>query len=227
VTTHAPHAPEFKPLSTDFKYEFARAINLAWFKLFHGIRYRAKGNIPRVGPVIVTPNHVSFYDPTGVAAGIPYRVRFMAWDALFRVPVLKQILYGWGAYPVKLKSADKGAIVETLRILRHGEAVIIFPEGIRHDSPHLSPFEQGPARLAIQTGASLMPVTVLGAYEAWPCTRVLPRLFMPLNVKFHKPVSPHDLPANLDMKEKVAELNRRVAVQIDRRLRAWKRFHKK
>lgn len=215
------------PLKTDLKYELARLLLFAWFRPFHCIRFRAVGNVPEVGPMILAPNHVSYYDPPIIAAGVPHRVRFMAWDALFTVPVLRSILLGYGAYPVKLKSADKGAVVQTLRILRNGEVVMIFPEGTRIDTGILAPFEQGPARLAVQTGAAIVPVTILGAREAWPLTRIFPRLFKPINIKYHKPVYPHDLPEDLDPKNRALEMNRRVAAPIERRLRAWKKFRAK
>lgn len=215
------------PLKTDLKYEFARVINLTWFRLFHCIRFRAVGNVPERGPMIIAPNHVSYYDPPIIAAGIPHRVRFMAWDALFKIPILRSILLGWGAYPVKLKSADKAAIVETLKILRTGQAVMIFPEGNRSPDLELMPFEQGPARLADQTGAAIVPVTILGAYEAWPMANALPRLFKPINIKYHTPVYPADLPKDMDPKQRAIEMNRRVAVPIQRRIKAWKKLHAK
>lgn len=215
------------PLSTDWKYEGARLINYTWFRLFHCIRFRAQSNIPERGPMIIAPNHVSFYDPPIIAVGIKHRVRFMAWDALFRVPVLRRILIGYGAYPVKLKSADRSAIAQTLKILRNGEAVIIFPEGVRSESGELLPFEQGPARLAAQTGAAIVPVTILGSYEAWPMGKSLPKLFVPMNIKYHAPVYPADLPADLPIKDRANELNRRVAAPINRRLKAWKKLHEK
>ncbi len=215
------------PLKTDFKYEFARVINMAWFRLFHCIRFRATGNIPDEGPMIIAPNHVSYYDPPIIAAGIRHRVRFMAWDALFKIPLLKGILLGWGAYPVKLKSADKGAVIQTLKILRNGEAVMIFPEGFRSPTLDLMPFEQGPARLADQTNAAIVPVTILGAYEAWPMAHALPRLFKPINIKYHAPVYPADLPSDLDPKQRAIELNRRVAAPIERRIKAWKKLRSK
>lgn len=215
------------PLQTDLKYEFARVINLAWFRFFHCVRFRAVGNVPAQGPMIIAPNHVSYYDPPVIAAGIAHRVRFMAWDALFKIPLLRGILAGWGAYPVKLRSADKSAVMQTLKILRNGEAVMIFPEGFRSRSLDLMPFEQGPARLADQTNATIVPVTILGAYEAWPMANALPRLFRPINIKYHAPVYPADLPEGLDPKQRAIEINRRVATAIERRIKAWKKLHKK
>lgn len=215
------------PLQTDWKYEGGRLINLTWFRVFHCLRYRATGNIPDVGPMVIAPNHVSYYDPPVIAAGIRHRVRFMAWDALFKVPILRAIMIDYGAYPVKLKSADKGAIVQTLKILRNGEAVMIFAEGGRSPDGELLPFEQGPARLADQTGAAIVPVTILGAFESWPLGRAIPRLFKPINIKYHAPIYPADLPEGLSSKERSVELNRRVAAPIQRRLRAWKKLHKK
>lgn len=223
----AEAAAENSPLKTDLKYEFARVINLTWFRLFHCVRFRAVGNVPAQGPMIIAPNHISYYDPPVIAAGIPHRVRFMAWDALFKLPVLRGILLGWGAYPVKLKSADKAAVMQTLKILRNGEAVMIFPEGFRSPTLDLMPFEQGPARLADQTGAAIVPVTILGAYEAWPMANALPRPFRPINIKYHAPVYPSDLPADLDPKQRAIEMNRRVAAPIERRIRAWKKLHTK
>jgi len=215
------------PLATDWKYEGGRLINLTWFGLFHCIRYRAQNNIPDQGPMIIAPNHVSYYDPPVIAAGIRSRVRFMAWDALFRVPILRGIMLSYGAYPVKVKSADKGAVVQTLKILRNREAVMIFPEGGRSPDGQLLPFEQGLARLADQTDAAIVPVTILGALEAWPSSRALPRPFHPINIKYHAPVYPADLPEGLSPKERATELNRRVAAPIARRIRAWNKMKQK
>ena len=215
------------PLQTDWKYEGGRVINRTWFGLFHCLKYRAQNNIPDTGPMIIAPNHVSYYDPPVIAAGIRHRVRFMAWEALFKVPILRAIMIDYGAYPIKLKSADKAAIVQTLKILRNGEAVMIFAEGGRSRDGHLLPFEQGPARLADQTGAAIVPVTILGAFESWPMGQSLPRLFKPINIKYHPAVYPSDLPEGLTPKERADELNRRVAAPINRRLKAWDKLKKK
>lgn len=218
--------PNSDPLHTNLAYEFAWWVNRTWFEVFHKVRYRGTHNIPEHGPVIYAPNHVSYYDPTLVGAGIPYRMRFMAWEGLFRVPILKQILENFGGYPVKLQSADKAAIERTLRILRNGEAVMIFPEGQRSETGELLEFENGIARLALQTGATIVPVTVTGVYDSWPLSRPLPRLGNPFVVTYHKPILVEKSKDRSALREQMAEINAAIGRPISRRLAAWERLRR-
>jgi len=221
-----PHTmrPRGDVLHSDLNYEWARWVNLEYFWLFHCTRYRAQRNIPEQGPVIFAPNHVSYYDPTLVGAGIPYRLRFMAWDALFKVPIVRQILLTYGGYPVKPQSADKGAIEQTLKILRNGEAVMIFPEGGRSEDGQLQAFENGIARLALQTGATVVPVTVTNVFESWPLTRAFPRLFVPFTIKYHPPIRVAPLASRAELRARMEELNAAMAKPIRMRLAAWDRL---
>jgi 1-acyl-sn-glycerol-3-phosphate acyltransferase len=222
-----PHRirPKSDVLHSTLSYEWARWINLEYFWLFHGVRYRGQKNIPDHGPIIFAPNHVSYYDPTLVAAGIPTGMRFMAWDALFKFPVLKQILEGYGGYPVKLKSADKAAIEQTLRILKNRESIIIFPEGGRTHDGKLMPFEQGVARMALQTNAAIVPVTVTGIYDSWPRHRAFPKLCVPFTVKYHKPIYATPVERS-GLKTRLISLNEEIAKPIARRLAAYERLKK-
>lgn len=216
--------PKNDVLRTNLFWELSRLLLLYYFALVHCIRFRTTCNLPRQGPLLVAPNHVSYYDPPLIAAGIPFRMRFMAWDALFRIPVIRQLCVAYGAFPVKLKSADKAAISRTLRLLRNNEGVMIFPEGERTEKGNLQPFESGVARLALQTGASVVPVSVVGGYEAWPRARLLPRWFVPITVKFHPPVRLEASQDRQEFKQQVAELNEMIARPIRRRMAAWQRL---
>lgn len=216
--------PASDPLHTNLSYEWAWWINRSYFRICHCVQYRGTWNIPEHGPVIFAPNHVSYYDPTLVAAGIPYRMRFMAWDALFKVPILKQILENYGGYPVRLQSADKGAIEQTLRILRNGEAVMIFPEGARSRTGELLPFENGIARLALQTGATIVPVTVTGVFESWPPDRAFPRLCRPFCIRYHTPIRVEPCADRCQLRARMAEINEQIRRPIERRLKAYARL---
>lgn len=220
-----PHTlwPKTDVLHSTLNYEWARWINLEYFWFFHFVRYRGQENIPTQGAVIFAPNHVSYYDPTIVAAGIPYKMRFMAWDALFKVPVLKTILESYGAFPVRLGTIDKKSITHTLNVLKNKEVVMIFPEGKRGSGDGMLDLEPGVARMALQTDAAIVPVTITGMREAWPPHRALPYLFKPITIKFHPPVRPPVDVSREQMKETLDQINEKIRQPVVQRLHAWDR----
>ena len=69
------------PLCTTLVWEATRATLLEYFRYCHCVKYSGVHNVPARGPIILAPNHVSYYDPPLIAAGVPHRIRFMAWDA--------------------------------------------------------------------------------------------------------------------------------------------------
>jgi 1-acyl-sn-glycerol-3-phosphate acyltransferase len=151
-------------------------------------------------------------------------MRFMAMEPLFGAPILGRLIANYGAFPVKLKSADKGAIAMTLRVLRNNEAVLIFPEGGRTEDGKLVPFEQGAARIALQTGATIVPVTITGVFDAWPKQRLLPRWFRPVTVKYHAPVTVAPVRDRDSLRPAIERLNEEIARPIARRLAARERL---
>ncbi|MCX7625324.1 MAG: 1-acyl-sn-glycerol-3-phosphate acyltransferase [Candidatus Sumerlaeaceae bacterium] len=213
--------PKHDILRTNILWEITRIVFIAYYRLFHCLRYRGQQNLPQRGPAIIAPNHVSYYDATVIPSGIPYRMRFMAMEPLFRVPILGWFISLYGAFPVKLKSPDKSAISETLKVLKNNEVVLIFPEGGRSPTGKLCPFEQGAARLALATGAMVVPVSIVGAYEAWPRHHLLPRWFRPIVVTYHRPIAVPKLEDRSEIKKHIDELNELIARPIQRRLEAW------
>lgn len=218
--------PKGDLLRTNILWEVTRLVFIAYYRLFHCLRYRGQENLPEHGPAIIAPNHVSYYDATVIPTGIPYRMRFMAMEPLFRVPILGWFISLYGAFPVKLKSADKSAISETLKVLRNNEVVLIFPEGGRSPTGKLCPFEQGAARLALATGAKVVPVSIVGAYEAWPRHHLLPRWFRPIVVTYHPPIAVPKLEDRSEIKKHIDDLNELIAHPIQHRLEAWDRLRR-
>lgn len=102
------------------------------FFFFHIFRLQVEGkdNIPLRGAVIIAANHKSYFDPP--LAGVAFhnrRLSYMAKSELFRNPLFGWLIRKLGAFPVKRNSADMGAIRQSVRIIKGGEALLIFPEG--------------------------------------------------------------------------------------------------
>ena len=121
--------------------------------------------VPLEGPLIVACNHISYVDPVALGVALPRPVWFMAKVELFRIPVLGPVIAGLGAYPVDRGKGDVAAIKTSVRQLRMGRAIGIFPEGTRN----LSGTERvhtGVALLASLSGAPVIPAYVLGGDRA-------------------------------------------------------------
>ena len=166
---------------------FFRWIPLLYFKIFHRVRFYGCENVPDSGPVVIAPNHISFYDPIIVAIGIKRDLEFMAWDRLFSIPILNRVIRFFGAFPVELTKFDKSAYVNALKALNKGHALMLFPEGGRSVDGKIKECKLGLARIVFKTNAQIVPVTIVGAYEAWPKHKKLPRPRRIL-VYYHKPM---------------------------------------
>lgn len=204
-------------------------------RTFFSVEYHGLENVPERGPVIIAGNHPSYLDP--VLVGVPVRrpIRFMAWDALFRIPVLGFVISALGAFPVDLrKGKGEAAFQKALEILNAGEAMGIFPEGGRSERGPMGELKTGTARLAISTGAPIVPVTIGGASRAWPKWKLLPRPAK-IIVRFHPPIllDPAERAARGDDRNYHQEVMGRVAAAINRSLEpalrgaeAWERWYR-
>jgi 1-acyl-sn-glycerol-3-phosphate acyltransferase len=155
----------------------------AWF----GLELRGVENIPRDGGLIITPNHQTYADPPLVTIPVRRPVYYMAWNKLFGVPVLGQLIRLLRAFPVDIYSSDPKAVREAQRLLRDGAAVMIFPEGGRSFDGALGHFKLGAFRLAVKLDTAVLPVTISGGFEAWPPQRTLPRRGR-MTITYHTPL---------------------------------------
>ena len=161
--------------------------------------------IPASGGVIIAANHVSWLDPFALAhfvysAGrLP---RFMAKASLFRKPFIGSILRGADQIPVHRGERDgAAALSDAVQALRDGEAILIYPEGTITGDPDWWPMQAktGVARLALMSGAPVIPVAVWGPQEILGRSRRL-RLFPRKTMQIHamEPLRAEPLPANTD-----------------------------
>ena len=144
-------------------YEAYRRACTPAIRALYRLEVRGQENIRRTGPLIVTGNHDSVLDPFIMAASIPRAIHFLGKSDLWRYPVLRWWLRSVEAIPVVRGGSDAGAIESAVAALEAGEVVGIFPEGgVRRDGPWL----RGAARMALETGAPLLPVRFLNTRRA-------------------------------------------------------------
>jgi 1-acyl-sn-glycerol-3-phosphate acyltransferase len=149
--------------------------------------------------VLITPNHVSFMDPILVTIPVRRPLHYMALEPFFRVRGLGALMRWARAFPIQEGEPDNLAVRRALRVLRQGEPLVIFPEGGRSPDGRLQPFRPGAFRLALVTGAPVVPVTIVGAFEAWPARRRLPRPGR-IAITYHAPLDTSALPPDADRK---------------------------
>jgi 1-acyl-sn-glycerol-3-phosphate acyltransferase len=116
------------------------------------------------GPAIVVCNHIHAMDPPVLASLLPRPAWFMTKEELFRYPGLARLITMLHAYPVRRGHPDRRALVTTLRILRQGGIVLIFPEGHRSETGELQAPKRGVAYLARKTGVPVVPVGLVGPW---------------------------------------------------------------
>lgn len=135
-------------------------------------------HIPREGGAILAANHVSFLDPLLLPLVVPRRrVMFLTKVKYIDKPLLRWILAGAGVIPVA--TDDPRAVGESVtaaaEVVRSGQLVGIFPEGTRSPDGRLYPAKTGVARIALESGAPVIPVGIIGTDLAYPRGARLPR----------------------------------------------------
>ncbi len=158
-----------------------------------GVRIELRGleNLAPGQNYIFMSNHVSNLDPPVLIPSIPGRCSVLVKKELFRVPVLGTGMKQASLVPVD--RADREAAIESVNaaidVLRRGLHLVIYPEGTRSTDGKLLPFKKGAFHLAMNSGVRVIPVTLLGTYEAWPKTRFALHPGT-ATVVFHPPIDP-------------------------------------
>jgi 1-acyl-sn-glycerol-3-phosphate acyltransferase len=171
-----------QPTAADSKF-LAFAASL-WYSVLWGpcyaisqvmFRYRfsGKSHVPLTGSVLLVSNHQSHLDPVLIGIACPRQLKYLARVGLFFWP------FSWwiralGATPIDRESALSG-IKTTLKLLKDGNAVVVFPEGSRTPDGNLHPLLPGFCVLARRSGATIVPVAIDGAFAALPRGSGIPR----------------------------------------------------
>jgi 1-acyl-sn-glycerol-3-phosphate acyltransferase len=143
-------------------YWLVRAILQPFFHIYFRMSRIGREHIPASGPVILAANHRSFLDPFVIATMSRRPLYYVAKKELFSHPMMAWLLTALGAFPIDRGNGDQDAMATAREILARGEAVLIFPEGTRIRPGTLGDPRRGVGRLALESGAPVVPVAVIG-----------------------------------------------------------------
>jgi len=147
----------------DPMYEIVRSVTTAVAYGFFRMRPIAAELVPPSGPVILAPNHFSFFDHFFLGAALRRKVRFMAKSQMFKPPL--QFIYDHGGvFPVRRGHRDDEAFITAKTVLRRDGAVAMYCEGGRSRTGDLAErAKPGIGRLALESGAAIVPVAIYGS----------------------------------------------------------------
>jgi 1-acyl-sn-glycerol-3-phosphate acyltransferase len=139
-----------------------RLILTPFFRIWFALKIVGAEHIPASGAAVIAPNHKSFFDAFFVAVATKRSVRFMGKSELF-TGRQGRLLLSLGGFPVKRGESDAEAMATAQAILESGGVLALFPEGTRVRDPEaLGEPKRGAARLALETGAVLVPAAITG-----------------------------------------------------------------
>jgi glycerol-3-phosphate dehydrogenase (NAD(P)+) len=156
-------------------YWTLRALLVPFFLIYFRLHRIGREHLPRRGPLLLAANHRSFLDPFVIGTLVRRPVYYMAKRELFEKRWLAWLLNGLGAFPVDRGAGDKDAMDTARAILARGDCVVIFPEGTRVRPGPLGDPRRGVGRLALETGAQVAPVAVIGTEDVRRGWRIRPR----------------------------------------------------
>lgn len=169
-------------------YRFMQILLDVVYGIFLPWRISGVENLPREGGCIVSSNHIHARDPFYIAAHLPRHIYFMAKVELFRIRIVGWFIGLVGAFPVDRGKSDLNAIRTSLRILKEGHALGIFPQGTRSRNNEQTEMAGGVALIAMRAGVPVVPVYIDGPY----------RLFRRTAIIVGKPVEFGDLGRRMD-----------------------------
>src|SRR4051812_2134236 len=147
-------------------YWLVRAFVPPAIQLYFRLSRMNRQYIPAKGGVLLASNHRSFLDPFAIGCCLRRPIFFVAKQELFKYRPVGWILNCLGAFPIRRGESDEEAMKTARMLLERGDAVVIFPEGTRHRTGSLGKPKRGVGRLALETGAPVVPIAVLGSERA-------------------------------------------------------------
>jgi 1-acyl-sn-glycerol-3-phosphate acyltransferase len=173
-------------------YDFLRVVVRLVAVVLWRVRVNGREHWPSEGGMLVLANHQSLLDPMLVGLTCDRRLNYLARQTLFRFTPFRLLIESLDAIPVDREGLGLAGLKETLRRLKRGEMVLIFPEGTRTSDGEVGPFKPGFSALATRGGVPMLPVALDGAYQMWPRRQLLPVPWGTINIEIGEPISPEE-----------------------------------
>jgi len=166
-------------------YTFARIVLTLPTLLLWRVRQIGVENVPREGALVLAPNHFSQMDHFFAGVYLRRKIRFMAKSQMFGPPVLTYIYKHGGVFPVRRGAHDEEAFKTVYELIDQGEMLLVYAEGGRSRSRELGEPKPGIGRIALESGAPIVPVAIHGSagVRGWKRLR-----FPKVTVEFGKPM---------------------------------------
>src|SRR3954470_12382041 len=172
-------------------YSVLKAVLTPLLRFFFRVRVEGVEHVPRKGGVILASNHISFCDSIFLPLVLRRRVTFVAKAEYFEDPKTAWFFRAVGQIPIKREggSASQRALDSAREVLEGGGVFGIYPEGTRSPDGRLYKGHTGVARLALDCKVPVVAVAMVGTADAQPIGQLMPRLFMPITVRFSRPMT--------------------------------------
>lgn len=172
-------------------------------RLFFSFEVKGREHL-RYEQVILAGNHTGFLDSPALIAAFDFPMRFMVAQMVFSWPIVGWIVKNSGMIPVA-PGKEKQALTESIRDLKAGKVIGIFPEGKITPDGELCEFRRGVGLIQKHSQATIIPFAIQGGFDAWHWGQWFPK-FVKVTIQFGEPIPPSDRNDH----EIVAELRQRV-----------------
>ena len=172
-------------------YNLVQAVTAVYLVATGGFRANGRHHLPKTGAALLVSNHVSFLDVFVLGIPLHRPLNYVARSTLF-LPGLGALIRSVGGFPIQRDGMGASGLKETLRRLKRGGIVILFPEGTRSADNRLGELKPGIASLAAKAKVPVIPAAVAGTFEAWPKSQLIP-LPHALRIVYGPAIEPSEL----------------------------------
>ena len=152
----------------NLSYRIGHVFFRSFARHFYDFKVIGAEHLRVPGAAIIAANHVSFLDPPFIGQAFDEPLYFFARKTLFDHPLAGRLLRSWRSIPIDRDKPDASSLKATIRLLKGGHKVLMFPEGTRSLDGHPGDAEAGVGLFLAKTGAPVLPVRIYGTYEAYP-----------------------------------------------------------